>query len=242
MAKYGSAQVGPILVDGVSLLPAKPKDLSTEHEARQEDTTGLGDAWPEHTPTGMQTAALTIGEGFYDTETGNTHEAFKSGGGTARIMVYGLQGDTIGQPFYGHAGVFSVVYKVLAKLGDLTKSAVTYLCSGARDEGVILQSTVTKTADWNTEGADSVDNAASSSAGGVGYLQVTAATGFTGNVIKIRHSADDVTYADLITFANQVTVGAQRVTVAGTVNRHLAIDGNVTGSGSVTVWCGFARN
>jgi hypothetical protein len=37
-------------------------------------------------------------------------------------------------------------------------------------------------------------------------------------------------------------VGAQRVAVAGTVNRHLAIDGNVTGSGSVTVWCGFARS
>jgi hypothetical protein len=242
MAKYGSAQVGPILVDGVSLLPAKPKDLSTEAEAQTEDTTGLGDAWPEHTPTGLQKAALSIGEGLYDDGATNTHEAFRAGNGTARVMVYGLQGDTIGQPFYGHAGAFALAYKVLAKLGDLTKASVTYLCTGQRDEGVILQNAATKTADWNTEGADSVDNAASSSAGGVGYLQVTAASGFTNSVIKIRHSADDVTYADLVTFADQVTVGAQRVAVAGTVNRHLAIDGNVTGSGSVTVWCGFARS
>jgi hypothetical protein len=307
-----------LLVNGVSLLPAKYKDLSTEAEAQTEDTTGLGDAWPEHTPTGMQKAALSIGEGLYDDGATNTHEAFRAGNGTARVMVYGLQGDTIGQPFYGHAGVFSVAYKVLAKLGDLTKASVKYLCTGRRDEGVILQSTTTQVADWNTEGASSVDfttlpqrvipitsnsianpsvvtttvphgltsgdiilisGVATSSptingertvtvisattfsvpvnvtiagtggtfvrsnttGGGAGYLHVTAFSGFSGFVAKVRDSADDVTYAVLVTFAGQTTVGAQRVEVSGTVDRHLAIDGNVTGAGSVTCWVGFAR-
>lgn len=241
MAKYGSHQIAVFLSDGVSLLPMKAKGLSSEHEAAQEDTTGLGDAWQEQTPTGMQVARLAQDEAFYDVGTGLAHDHLIDTPGESRIVCYGFEGDTIGRRFVGHQGALHVKYAPMAKLGGLTKAKTEYLCSGARDEGVILQNTATKTADWDTTGADSVDNGASSSAGGVGYLHVTALSGFTGNVIKIRHSADDVTYADLVTFADQTTVGAQRIAVAGTVNRHLAVDGNVTGSGSVTVWVGFAR-
>jgi hypothetical protein len=78
--------------------------------------------------------------------------------------------------------------------------------------------------------------------GGVGFQQVSAFSGFTGYVGKIQDSADDVTYADLATFAN-VTSGptAETVTVTGTVDRYLSHDGNITGSGSITAFSGFAR-
>ena len=33
----------------------------------------------------------------------------------------------------------------------------------------------------------------------------------------------------------------ERATVAGTVDRYLSFDGDVTGSGSITVFCGCAR-
>ncbi len=80
-------------------------------------------------------------------------------------------------------------------------------------------------------------------AGGVGYLQVTAASGFTNFIGKIRDSPDDITYADLITFADNVTAPfAERLTVAGTVDRYTAFDGDVTGSGSITAFCGFSRS
>lgn len=83
---------------------------------------------------------------------------------------------------------------------------------------------------------------ANSTGGGVAYQQVTAYSGFTGFVGKIRDSADGVTYADLATFANVTSApSAEAVTVAGTVDRYLAYDGNVTGSGSITVFGGFAR-
>lgn len=243
MAKYGSSSVGAILAGGVSLLPLKAKDLSLRVVAVQADTTGLGDAAQDKTPTGAQEAHVSLGEAFYDTATDGLHDQFKAGGATSRVFCVAPEGDTIGQSFIGHEGVFSADYAVLAKLNDLTKAKVDYQCTGAREEGVILQSTATKTADWDTEGADSVDSGASSSAGGSGYLQVTAFSGFSGFVATIQDSADDITYASLVAFSNVTSAPtAERVTVSGTVDRYLSIDGNVTGTGSVTVWVGFARN
>lgn len=80
-------------------------------------------------------------------------------------------------------------------------------------------------------------------AGGVGYQHVTAFTGFSGFVGKLRDSADDITYADLITFDNVTSApNAQRKTVAGTIERFVAFDGNGTGTGSITVLCGLSRS
>lgn len=83
--------------------------------------------------------------------------------------------------------------------------------------------------------------------GGNGYLQVTALTlgGYTNVVVKVRHSADDVTYADLLSFVAVTAVGAQKVAVAGTVNRYLAASHAFGGAGSgqsVTYFAGFARS
>jgi len=78
--------------------------------------------------------------------------------------------------------------------------------------------------------------------GGVGYLQVSDYSGFTQVVVKIRSSADDITYADLITFTTVTAAPfADRQTVAGTVDRYLCVTGTVTGSGTLTPFVGFAR-
>lgn len=80
--------------------------------------------------------------------------------------------------------------------------------------------------------------------GGSAYQQVSALSGFTGYVGKIRHSADNVTYVDLATFANVTAApAAERVVVAAgtTVNRYLVHTGTVTGTGSLTVLSAFAR-
>ncbi|MEE9359075.1 MAG: hypothetical protein V3U85_01190 [Hyphomicrobium sp.] len=84
---------------------------------------------------------------------------------------------------------------------------------------------------------------ANSTAGGAGFLQCTQAAGFTNFIGKVRDSADDITYADLVTFADNVSAPfAERVEVSGVVDRYLAIDGDVTGAGTITVWMGFARH
>lgn len=93
-----------------------------------------------------------------------------------------------------------------------------------------------------TGGTGGTVKAANTLNGGAGYQQVTELSGFTGYVGKVRHSADDVTYADLVTFPNVTAApGKARVAFAGTVERYLSHDGVVTGTGKIKVFSGFAR-
>ncbi len=85
---------------------------------------------------------------------------------------------------------------------------------------------------------------ANSANGGAGYQMVPAMAGFTGFIGKIRDSADDITYGDLLTFTNVTAApAAERLTnVADTVvDRYLCYTGTPTGAGSVTAFVGFAR-
>lgn len=78
--------------------------------------------------------------------------------------------------------------------------------------------------------------------GGAGYQQIGAYTGITGYVGKVQHSADNTTWADLVTFANVTAArNAQRIAASGVVRRYTRYVVDVTGSGSLTVFGGFSR-
>jgi len=82
--------------------------------------------------------------------------------------------------------------------------------------------------------------------GGAGYLQVTAGSGVTNYVGKIKHSVDGTVWVDLVTFADTTTdySTAQRVATATPttqVRRYLAVYDDVTGAGSLTRFMGFGR-
>lgn len=240
MSKYSSKDVGFLLVGGYALLGVTTS-LADSVSAVTDETTALGDSWQSHVSAGLQRGELTQ-DGFFDDDANSSHDALNEHQGESRVLCVGFEGNTIGKHFIGYAGAVEVSYQRLASIGTVHRANAKYSASGQVEEGVILQSHAAQTVDWNTEGAESVDSGASSSSGGAGYLQVSAYSGFSSFVGKVRHSADDVTYADLITFAT-VSSGptAERKTVSGTVNRYLAFDGNVTGSGSVTVMAGFVR-
>ncbi len=91
----------------------------------------------------------------------------------------------------------------------------------------------------------SVDNAASSANGGVGVLHVpTNSVSGGATTIKIQHSANDATWADLISFTavSASTATSQMSAVAGTVNRYLRATASTAGSsGSITFMVSFAR-
>lgn len=115
--------------------------------------------------------------------------------------------------------------------------------NGERAVTVITDYTFSVPVNVTTGGTGGSFVRANSSGGGAGYQEVTALSGFTGFVGKIRDSADDTTYADLVEFANVTAApDGQRVTVAGVVDRYLCFDGNVTGSGSIDVCAGFSRS
>tara|TARA_R110002012_G_scaffold100862_1_gene239687 strand:+ start:8411 stop:9163 length:753 start_codon:yes stop_codon:yes gene_type:complete len=90
----------------------------------------------------------------------------------------------------------------------------------------------------------SVDNAASSANGGAATLHVPTNTVNGNTTIKVQHSANDSSWADLISFT---AVGSSAVTseikaVTGTVNRYLRVTASTAGSsGSITFMVAAAR-
>jgi hypothetical protein len=115
--------------------------------------------------------------------------------------------------------------------------------NGERVVTVITPTTFSVPVNVTTAGTGGSFVRSNSSNGASGYQEVTALSGFTGYVGKLRDSPDNVTYADLLTFANVTAApNAQRVTVAGVVDRYVCHDGDVTGAGSLTVFSGVARS
>lgn len=228
--KFGSASV-LLLVDGYNLITAKLKGLRFKHTALQEETTGLGDRWAEHTPVGLSKIELSQDGAYFDTAANHIHAAMASSVPTTpqaaqRIVCLGFAGQTIGQQCIGIQGAFSVGYEVLAQLGGLTKANVDYVAVGQADHCYILQDLESHEYDWVADTV--VDNSSASADGGIGYLQVTESFGsFTGT---IQHSSDNSSWTDLMAFtAVTASPDAERKTVTGEVKRYLRFVGTVWG-------------
>lgn len=245
MANFGGADAAFFLIDGYSVLGVLT-EISDEQEVVTEDAKPLGTKYPQPTPTGDVMANLTQ-NGFYDDATDGVNDALADKQGVARVVTYGFEGNTIGKYCVGLSGSYASKYTRVISKGALHKANANYSIAGIVERPRILHELSAEAGDGNTEGAESVDAGASSANGGSGYVQVSAVTlsGRPSVTPKIRHSADDVTYADLISFTAVAARTAERKTVAGTVNRHLATSwawGGAGGAPSFTFLIGFHRN
>lgn len=238
MSVFGPDDVGFICLGAYSLL-GDSVEIRDKIEALTDVTHSLGDTWQEHSAVGLKRAEVSQ-NGYFNDTADAIHTALNGNQGTSSVFSYGVEGNTVGKKFIGYNGALEVDYERIATLDKLHRVTVTYRGNGQVDEGIILHALGARTSDGDST-ASAVDNLASSASGGVGYLHVVAYSGFTSVVFKIRHAAVS-TYADLITFTTVTAIGAERATVAGTVERNLAVDWNVTGSGSVTFVVGFKRN
>jgi hypothetical protein len=147
-------------------------------------------------------------------------------------------------------GLASVVGKpAFFMQGDVTEhaidalvaDAVGYTLSAQADEsvemGYVLHAHGAETADGNGTAVDRGASPITPTTGGlVAGIHVTAYSGLTSAAIKIQHSTDASTWADLVAFTSVTAVGREIVKVANgtTVNRYLRVVTDVTGSGSVT--------
>lgn len=131
-------------------------------------------------------------------------------------------------------------YEISSPVGDVVSASMEVQVTGGVDRGVLLSAlnavTVTGT-------GTSVDNAASTSNGGVAYLHVTANAHSAGSTFKVQHSADNTTFVDLVTFTTVATntTGGERIAVSGTVNRYVRASHTLAGTGSVTYSIAFSR-
>jgi hypothetical protein len=135
-------------------------------------------------------------------------------------------------------------YEISEKVSEVAAVKADFQGTGGMDAGVVLAA-AKSVATATTTNEASVDNAASSANGGTGWLHVTTNGTSSTTIVKVQHSANDSTWADLVTFATVATTvtKAERVLVAEgtTVNRYVRAISTTAGTGAVVYTVAFAR-
>lgn len=246
MAKKSSADVGFFLLGGRSVLAAPLTAITERRERLVEQVDGLGDSDDKWGAIGQGQFEMTQ-EGFYNSGTGSWHEALETA--DPQVLMYAPVGNVIGDDLVALSGVRTVYNRQPAR-GEFHKASATYKAElGPEEAGNsrISAHLVARTTAGPTDTA-SDDWAASSADGGAVYLGVSALTlgGYTNLTVTIRHSTDDISYADLAVFTVVTAApAAERKTVAGTINRHTLTRHEFTGAGTgqtATFATGIARN
>jgi hypothetical protein len=134
-------------------------------------------------------------------------------------------------------------YEVSSAIADIVQASAEFQSTDAVEHGKILSSGSSVSATGN---GTSVDNGVSSTNGGAGFLSVPVNTRNGNITVKIQHSADNSTFADLVTFTvvSSTSKTSEKVEVAEgtTVNRYLRVNLTVAGStGSATPVVAFTR-
>lgn len=156
---------------------------------------------------------------------------------SGQVMSVGVAGDTIGDRAW-LAQVRQASYNINSAPNDAVRLAATFTADGGVRAGYFLHALGAETGTGNYS---SVDTNATTTFGGVGHLHVTAFSG-TNCTIKIQDSANNSTWADLITFSTVSGVTQQRSTSSGTVDRYLRAAITAGTFSSVTFAVTFARN
>jgi hypothetical protein len=138
------------------------------------------------------------------------------------------------------AQTLSTSYEISSPVADVVSVTAEAQVSGGIGNGISLRDLSAATATGN---GTAHDNSASTANGGAGVLHVTANSHNAGSTFKIQHSADNSTWADLITFTavSTTTLTSERVAVTGTVNRYLRASWTLAGTGSITFHINFSR-
>lgn len=243
MSRYSSADVGFLLINGLNVL-GDMTDIEDMHEAVTEDVTVLGDDEEQHAYVGIKRYDLSQ-KGFYNDAASRSNEAL-IGIGTSKILSFAPEGNTQGK-IAACSSMVQADYKRQITRNALHKAEATYKSAYGHDEARIIHTLQAQTADGDTE-ASSYDGTAQSTAGATAYLQVTAIDldGYDSVTITVLDDADNSgTFGSLVAFTNVTAVGAERVTVAGTVERYLAVSYAFNGTGtspSITFMVAVKRN
>lgn len=218
-------------------------EISTSRSVETAETTNFASGGAKSYITGLQDGTASL-SGMFD-GAANAYDAQIAavlGSSSNSILTFSQSGSlAIGTRLIATAGKHTS-YEVSAPVGDVVSANTEIQADGGIDAGVSLHALTAETA---TANSTSHDGTASTANGGAGYLHVTANT-MNGNcVFKVQHSADNSTWADLVTFSTVATTitTAERVTVASgtTVNRYLRAQMTTSATGSVTYHINFAR-
>jgi hypothetical protein len=225
MVRFGGPDTGPALLGGYSII-SDLLEITGKKEAVIEESTVLGDTVDSYTYVGIDKYMDGNLKAFYP---GNASAllAFELASGA---LVYGLEGDTIGNPSIAVESLRTTVSRQATR-DALTRIEASFMSASGIHDAVIIANLAARAEAAVTT---TVDNAASSANGSRSYLNLTALTlgGYTNVVIKMRDSTDDITFADHANFTALAVIGSEMVLVTGTVNRYLQTQVVFGGSGS----------
>ncbi len=216
------------------------KEISGGGSVVAEDATTLGKLAKVYLP-GLADGTLRA-EGLFDGVAAAVDERLAAALGAAETQFVWLPaGDGLGYPGNGLAAI-ETAYDVQAAAAGLVRVTAQAQSNVGWERGLVAHALAART---TTADGTALDHGAASAAGAVGYLQVTAAAGTGGDVV-IEDSADNITFAPLITFANVTlanlaTTRAQRIEVSGAVKRYVRAQWTVAGGDSLTFLVLFAR-
>ena len=227
-----------VYVNGFDL-SAFLKSVSGSHEVEAHESTTFGATAKTYMP-GLEDATLSA-EGLFSGAVGATdavlHAALR--GRSPIVWNWLPSGDVDGGFGYGLLAL-ETSYEIESPVDDLVSVTAEAQSNVGRERVQVLAPLAARTTMGN---GTSRDNTATT-AGGVGYLQVTAVSGTTPSMTAvIQHSVDAVTWVDLITFtAVTASNNAQRSMAPGTVNRHTRVGWTISGtSPSFTLFAAFGR-
>jgi hypothetical protein len=230
------------VLHGAYNLGAFLNDASASADVEVAETTSFGSSAKTYL-VGLRDGTVSA-SGMFDGAAGAVDEVLSAsiGSDTLAPVTIGYNGTTLGNRVT-ILKAKTTSYEVSTPVGDVVAVSYSAQADGGLDQGVSLAALASVSA---TTTGSSHDNSASSANGGVAQLHVTVNTRDADATIKIQHSADDSTFADLATFTVVATtvVTSERVIVASgtTVNRYLrAVNTLSAGTGSITYQVSFAR-
>ena len=226
---HGSKQF--ILWNGFNLTPfSKGLDLEPSVDTAETTTFGLSS---KTYITGLKDAKVSL-EGILDgAAAGNDARLFTDLVAVATAGLVGTsfpQGDALGN--FGYAfKAYDVGMNVSTPVADVSQLTTSFQVEGGAERVISHHAFGAEAGAVNSA---SIDNAASSATGGVGYLQADGGGSSLTSIWKVQHSVDNVAWVDLITFATvtNATRTSERLTVAGTVNRYTRATGSGTTNGA----------
>jgi len=189
---------------------------------------------------GMKDGTISM-SGFFDATADGTLQTLI--GSSSNSNLFGFTGSIALSSLVSYAKGDVTNYGISSPVGDVVAFTLDFQSNEIIDNGLVLSPITTSTASFT---GTAVDNSTSTSNGGSGFLIVSAASGTTPTLdLEIQHSADDVTYATLLSFtqATSTTSEIKAVASSTTVNRYLKVSATIGGTTpSFTTIVGFARN
>lgn len=205
-----------MLVDQFNLSPYF-NSAGIQLSCKLDETQTFGQNWKRREVPGNVDGSVSL-SGFFETGVGAADERLRAALADSDGNIFTMAPNGLAVGALVELGqMVGASYQVTSETNGPNTSSAEFQADNGLELGVALHDLTAETAigDYAT-----VDESAATSNGGVGHLHVTAFTG-TNATFKIQHSVDDAVWVDLIAFTQVTAVGAQRVEVAGTVNRYV---------------------